>query len=118
MISAGQQPVGKLRPVGALRPVSVPSQVPQTPSNVVLTQIPGVPGTVNIPGVQAEITAREEAKARAKARFRELEPLSAEASGRFNQAVNVIRLSQEIKDDINAGRNVATAGVLDRDWET
>ena len=53
----------------------------------------------------------------AKKKEQETLNLPAEASQKFNQAVNVLRLSEQIRDGIKSGKSVVAAGVFDTEFK-
>lgn len=53
----------------------------------------------------------------AKKKEQETLNLPAESAQRFNQAVNVLRLSEQIRDGIKSGKSVVAAGVFDTEFK-
>ncbi len=58
-----------------------------------------------------------EASIEVKKKEQETLNLPAESSQRFNQAVNVLRLSEQLRDGIKSGKNVVAAGVFDTEFK-
>lgn len=132
------RPVGRISPVGQLRPMTTPQRGGQLP--IVFTQRSGV---VNLPGAaavqqqqesisnaadiakQQALTPIKVGEARSmipvdvekKVAEQEALNLSSEAGQRFNQATNVMRLTEQLRDAINSGRNILTAGVFDTELQ-